>query len=254
MIFDGEEGIDEGGPAKEFMQIVIRELLDPQFAMFKMNEETRLLYFNPHTFELGLEFELIGTLVGIAIFNSVILNISFPMVVYKRLKGMKPTLHDLIELDPLLGNNLQKMLMFDGDIESVFGQMFQVSFEVWGGIQTQDLKPGGAEIAVTNENVQEYVDLYVKWILEDSVEKPFSAFYKGFHRVCGGKALDMFRPEELELLTCGNPLLDFEALERVTKYDDGFDADSQTIKNFWKVNTHTHANVLQAHTYAHTYI
>jgi len=60
VIFEGEEGIDEGGPAKEFMQIVIRELLDPQFAMFKMNEESRLLYFNPHTFELGLEFELIG--------------------------------------------------------------------------------------------------------------------------------------------------------------------------------------------------
>ena len=67
--FIGEEGIDEGGVQKEFMQVVTRQLLDPQFAMFTANEETRQLYFNANTFELGLEFELVGTLVGIAIYN-----------------------------------------------------------------------------------------------------------------------------------------------------------------------------------------
>ncbi len=34
-------------------------------------------------------------------------------------------------------------------------------------------------------------------------------------QVCGGDALRLFQPEELELLLCGNPQLDFEALERV---------------------------------------
>ena len=29
----------------------------------------------------------------------------------------------------------------------------------------------------------------------------------------------MLRPEEVEMLVCGNPNLDFEALERVTVYD-----------------------------------
>jgi len=156
------------------------------------------------------------------------------MVVYKRLKDIKPTIYDLIELDPILGNNLLKMLKFQGNIETTFDQVFQISYELYGGIETYDLVPGGGNINVTNDNVKEYVNLYVKYILEDSVEKPFSAFYKGFHRICGGKALDMFRYEELELLTCGNPILDFEALERVTKYDDGFTSNSQTIQFFWK--------------------
>jgi hypothetical protein len=80
VVFEGEEGIDEGGPAKEFFQVVTRELLDPQFSMFKADEESRLLFFNPHTFEIGLEFELAGTLIGLAIFNSIILDIPFPMV------------------------------------------------------------------------------------------------------------------------------------------------------------------------------
>ena len=32
------------------------------------------------------------------------------------------------------------------------------------------------------------------------------------------QALELFSPRELELLVCGNPVLDFEALERVTQY------------------------------------
>ena len=31
---------------------------------------------------------------------------------------------------------------------------------------------------------------------------------------CGGDCLQLFRWEELELLICGSPVLDFEALER----------------------------------------
>jgi hypothetical protein len=37
--------------------------------------------------------------------------------------------------------------------------------------------------------------------------------------VCGGPALTLFTPAELELLVCGLPHLDFEALERVAKYE-----------------------------------
>ena len=37
----------------------------------------------------------------------------------------------------------------------------------------------------------------------------------------GGDCLQLFRWEELELLICGSPVLDFEALERGAQYDDG---------------------------------
>lgn len=36
---------------------------------------------------------------------------------------------------------------------------------------------------------QEYVDLYIDYYLNKSVEKQFQAFATGFHRVCGGKVL-----------------------------------------------------------------
>lgn len=48
---------------------------------------------------------------------------------------------------------------------------------------------GGADIAVTKENRQQYIDLYLEWILNKSVYLAFRAFYHGFHSVCASNAL-----------------------------------------------------------------
>ena len=52
--------------------------------------------------------------------------------------------------------------------------------------------------------------------------------------MCGGDCLQLFRWEELELLICGSPVLDFEALERVAQYDDGYARDHPTILFLWQ--------------------
>jgi hypothetical protein len=57
----------------------------------------------------------------------------------------------------------------------------------------------------------------------------------GFGKVCSGDAMDMFMPDELELLICGNPSLDFDALEKGTRYDDGYTNIHPQIRNFWSI-------------------
>lgn len=47
--------------------------------------------------------------------------------------------------------------------------------------------------------------------------------------------MDLFEPPELELLICGNPVLDMHALEEGTRYDDGYNTDSTTIRHFWSI-------------------
>lgn len=91
-------------------------------------------------------------------------------------------------------------------------------------MREEELKPGGASIPVTAANRREYVDLYTAWLLEGSVGRQFGAFRAGFLRVCGGPALTLFTPAELELLVCGLPHLDFEALQAVAKYEGGYSA------------------------------
>ncbi len=41
--------------------------------------------------------------------------------------------------------------------------------------------------------------------------------------------LQLFEPQELEALVCGGTDLDFSALQRAAKYEDGFDAGSQVL-------------------------
>jgi ubiquitin-protein ligase E3 A len=60
--------------------------------MFTYNEESRVFWFNGNTFEANVKFELVGILMGLAIYNSNILDLHFPMACYKKLLNMQPTL------------------------------------------------------------------------------------------------------------------------------------------------------------------
>jgi hypothetical protein len=53
-------------------------------------------------------------------------------------------------------------------------------------------------------------------------------------QVAGGPALSLLRDEELELLVCGLPHLDFDALEAAARYEGGFSADHPTMRQFWR--------------------
>jgi len=202
--------------------------------MYIHSEKTRTYWFNSASQDF-LEFQLIGTILGLAIYNGVILDVHFPNVVYKKLFDVKPTLEDLEDIQPDLLNGLKKLLTFDGDVENTFGVTFQVTSEVFGEVVHHELKTGGAHIPVTNQNRQEYVDLYIDYLLRQSVLQQFNAFLDGFRSVCDSEAFVLFRWEELELLICGSPVLDFEELERGTIYDNGYYPEHPVIKNFWGV-------------------
>ena len=69
--------------------------------MFLSDGETRLLWFNPTSFETEGQFKLVGLLFGLAIYNGVILDVSFPMVLYRKLLGNRGKLEDLESSHPV---------------------------------------------------------------------------------------------------------------------------------------------------------
>ena len=94
-IAGGEEGLDQGGVQKEFFQVIVNLLFDPSYGMFSYDSETRYSWFNSASLEAAREFELVGTMLGLALYNGVILDISFPLVLYKMLLDQAPTLDDV---------------------------------------------------------------------------------------------------------------------------------------------------------------
>jgi len=235
--FENEEAVDEGGVQKEFFQLIVRELFDPKYGMFILNTSTRTYWFNCGSTDFE-EYKLIGTILGLAIYNGVILDVHFPFFLYKKLTGLKPTLEDLKSVNPGLSDGLKKLQDYPGDVEADIGGYFQISYEEFGVTKYSELKPQGASIPITNVNRREFVDLYIKYFLEDSISRQYDAFQKGFQYLCNSPAFKLFRPEELELSVCGSPILDFEALEKATIYENGYSKDHQVIKWFWDLVHH----------------
>jgi len=234
IIFVGEEAIDQGGVSKEWFQLLIREIFDPKYGMWIYDEKSRRYWFN-HLSTDWIEFELIGKLLGLAIYNGVILDVHFPRVVYKKLRDSPVVFEDLKDLDPEMARGLQQLLDFEGDVEEVFGRTFSVAYQRFGEVCEFELKPGGSHIPLTQENKHEYVQLYTDYLLNVSIERQFKYFEQGFHTVCNTPGMNMlFRPEELEALIIGSEELDFKALEAITKYQ-GFDKDDAIIRDFWDV-------------------
>lgn len=154
--FHDEEAEDAGGVRKEFFMLLIKEILDPKYGMFKEFEDSHSVWFSEHSFEEEEMFKLIGTLIGLAIYNFIIINLPFPLVMYKKLLKEKVELLDLEELSPSLANSMRSILAYEGDdFEKVFDLTFEVSRDVFGEVQTVPLKPGGCNISVTQENKYE---------------------------------------------------------------------------------------------------
>ena len=190
---------------------------------------------------------------GLAVYNSIILDLHFPSICYRKLLtppvvpagesapvGMvpNPTLDDLSEIMPDVAQSLKETLEYDGDLENDLMLTFQASIEEYGKVVTADLKPSndGATAAqpVTSDNREEFVDLYLDWVLNSTISQRFRAFYLGFHSVCASNALIMLRPEEVEQLVCGSQVFELSELRKVTIYD-GYKAEDLTMQHFWEI-------------------
>jgi E3 ubiquitin-protein ligase HECTD2 len=224
--------------------------------MFVYDDESRYCYFNPNSFETSDQFFLVGVVLGLAIYNSTILDVALPPFAFRKLLMAAPlppgappshprptmtySLDDLAEYRPSLAKGLRQLLDYEGDVESTFALDFVIDVDKYGATDQLALCAGGERRAVTNANRREYVDLYVRHVLDTAVTRQFEPFKRGFFTVCGGNALSLFRPEEIELLVRGSDeALDIASLQAVAVYEGwatkGDAADTEdTIRWFWQ--------------------
>uniref|UniRef100_A0A3Q1F9Y5 HECT and RLD domain containing E3 ubiquitin protein ligase 4 n=1 Tax=Acanthochromis polyacanthus TaxID=80966 RepID=A0A3Q1F9Y5_9TELE len=236
VIFVGEEAVDAGGVRKEFFLLIMKELLDPKYGMFRYYEESRLIWFSNKTFEDIDLFNLIGVICGLAIYNLTIVELNFPVALYKKLLKRKPTLDDLKELMPDVARSLQQLLDYtEDDLEETFCLNFTITEENYGATEVLELVPNGEDISVNKSNRQDFVNAYVDYIFNTSVAPLFECFYAGFHKVCGGKVLELFQPNELQAMVIGNTNYDWTELEKSTEYKGEYWTDHPTIRLFWEV-------------------
>jgi len=264
--FHGEVGVDAGGVTKEFFQLLSEQLFTTKntYGLWidaQHHNSSAGLWFNPSSLEKddsGLMYTLVGLLMGLAVYNGVVLDVHFPRILYKQLlttakgkeEGNTPiTLSDFSELKPEMVRGWMEMLAWDSSedsavesqrgclMEDVFGLVFEGTYyEIDGSTPiTVELIEGGSDIEVTEKNRDKYVHLYMTWYAELLVKKMFQSFSLGFWTVVSGYTLTLFSPSELELLVEGEPTLDFDALEKEGTVYEGYTAEHICVRRFWDV-------------------
>ena len=135
--FANEPGIDEGGVRKEYFSLIMKQIISEQYGMFRFKEDAQLYWINGMTFEMNINFELVGTLMGIAIYNNTFIDMPFPRAAYKMLLDQEPNLDDLAQWDPNLAKSFQDMLDYDESangvpLEDVLCRTFSADVEQFG--------------------------------------------------------------------------------------------------------------------------
>ncbi|XP_060774926.1 E3 ubiquitin-protein ligase SMURF2-like isoform X2 [Neoarius graeffei] len=233
--FRGEEGLDYGGVAREWLYLLSHEMLNPYYGLFQYSrDDIYTLQINPDSAvnpEHLSYFHFVGRIMGMAVFHGHYIDGGFTLPFYKQLLGKSITLDDMEAVDPDLHNSL--IWILENDITGVLDHTFCVEHSAYGQIIQHELKPNGKNIPVTEETKKEYVRLYVNWRFLHGIEAQFLALQKGFNEVIPQHLLKAFDEKELELIVCGLGKIDIQDW-RVNTRLKHCTADSSVVKWFWK--------------------
>ncbi|KAG6885071.1 hypothetical protein C0993_006150 [Termitomyces sp. T159_Od127] len=233
--FDGEDGLDYGGLSREFFFLLSHEMFNPFYCLFEYSaHDNYTLQINPAS---GVNpehlnyFKFIGRCLGLGIFHRRFLDAYFIVSFYKMILKKKVTLGDLESVDAELHRGMTWML--ENDITGVIDETFTTVEDRFGEMVTIELKVGGADIPVTEENKKEYVDLIVDYRISKRVKDQFEAFMSGFSELIPLDLVTVFDERELELLIGGMSEIDVDDWTKFTDYR-GYEVNDEVIQWFWK--------------------
>lgn len=236
VIFRGEEGLDYGGLAREWFFLLSHEVLNPMYCLFEYaGKNNYCLQINPASTinpDHLSYFCFIGRFIAMALFHGKFIDTGFSLPFYKRMLSKKLTIKDLESIDTEFYNSL--IWIRDNNIEECGLEMyFSVDMEILGKVTSHDLKLGGSNILVTEENKDEYIGLMTEWRFSRGVQEQTKAFLDGFNEVVPLQWLQYFDEKELEVMLCGMQEVDLADWQRNTVYRH-YTRNSKQIIWFWQ--------------------
>ncbi|XP_073971346.1 hecw ubiquitin protein ligase isoform X3 [Rhodnius prolixus] len=234
--FDHEEGLDYGGPSREFFFLLSRELFNPYYGLFEYSaNDTYTVQVSPMSAFVDNQhewFRFSGRVLGLALVHQYLLDAFFTRPFYKALLRLPVSLSDLESLDQEFHQSL--LWIKEHDISSeVLDLTFAVTEEVFGQAVERELKPGGRNVAVTEKNKKEYIERVVRWRLERGVSEQTESLVRGFYEVVEPRLVSVFDARELELVIAGTAEIDLTDWRLNTEYRSGYHDSHHVITWFW---------------------
>ncbi|UYV62883.1 UBE3C [Cordylochernes scorpioides] len=257
-----EPGIDGGGIFREFLGELLKTAFDPTRGFFVATTD-QLLYPNPAVHLLMPDFPkhyyFIGRMLGKAMYENMLLELplaDFFLAKLLNARGSNVDVHHLASLDPMIYKNLLSLKTYEGDVADLGLDFTAISSGLGESkvfisfiynkikikqlvdlcviVQLVELKPGGANIPVTEDNRIEYIHLMADYKLNRQIRAQTQAFKEGMASVIDLSWLRMFNYSELQTLISGAHVpVDVEDLRAHAVYNGGYTAEHPTILAFW---------------------
>lgn len=174
--FDNEEVLDYGGASREWFYLLSKEMFNPYYGLFEYSAaDNYTLQINPFSGMCNEEhlsyFKFIGRVAGMAIYHGKLLEAFFIRPFYKMMLGKAILLKDMESVDTEYFNSL-KWIMENDPLE--LDLRFSIDEDLFGQIEQRELKPKGANIPVTQENKQEYIEYVFVILTIESYQRYYS--------------------------------------------------------------------------------
>lgn len=235
--FESEVGLDYGGLAREWFFLLSKEMFNPYYGLFEYSAmDNYTLQINPNSGVCNEEhlsyFKFIGRVAGMAVYHGKLLDAFFIRPFYKMMLSKTIELQDMESVDLEYYNSL--MWIKENDPSELY-LTFSVDEEQFGKTILRELKPGGANVSVDNDNKDEYIKLVIQWRFSARVQEQMEAFLEGLGVLVPLALLKIFDEHELELLLCGIQHIDVRDWRANTLYKGDYHANHIVVQWFWRV-------------------
>lgn len=227
--FLGEKSQDAGGLTKEWLNLLIQELLSENFNVFQLGHTVDQRYRVTQN-SLDPEFYVLsGKVIGKALLENIPINCPLSFVVLKYILDLPLTNEDVKYLD----TDVYKAIKFieTNSIEDVIFETFSVADEKG---RVFELVPDGRMLPVNDDNKDLYVQLRVEYELFSSISTAIGWIKEGMFSVFPKEFISNLTPEELDLLICGNPFINVYEWKSFTEYRGDFYEQHKVIRWFWE--------------------
>ena len=255
--FLGEAGIDAGGLAREFYELVTSSIFDADTGLWTSHSTNQMaMRINPAS-EIScpedhlIYFRFLGRIMGKAMFDGHLVKGHMVRHLYKHILGWPITFEDLELADEEYYNSLKSLL----EVDNVEDMCLDFTFteDALGMNKVVELIDDGANVNVTNDNLPEFLEANLKYLLMERVKPQMTELLLGFFDVVPEPLLTIFDFQELELLMCGLPTIDIDDWMKHTNYQGYFETDGEKSKTcvwFWEIvrdelDQETRARLLQ---------
>ncbi|XP_052243277.1 probable E3 ubiquitin-protein ligase HECTD4 isoform X2 [Dreissena polymorpha] len=248
--FTGEEVHGTSGSFRHFLWKMAREIQDPSVSLLVPCSSTSyrgrcILRPGPLTVSEENLITFLGQLLGITIRADIPIGLDLMASFWKALVGLPmDSVMDIKEADPLTYSYLKKIEMVESESEllalcaDVYPRFVYPSLSG----EEVELVPRGRHLLVSWENRQHYINTIQELRKADLMNvRRMEALRTGLATILPLQLLVIMTPGDMEMRTCGQPVINIAFLKAHTMYQVGLMETDKHIQYFW----HTLENLSQ---------